>query len=203
MHVFGDWRTRALAGFAGSMVVCGCTNDAASPHDIDGDAGGSGGQKGGPAGLLDDPSIPQCTISSSTADLRVTGTLAGQPVNIQMIPTSNIQSGELDVLDSYLTDAGYQIRYDLSLKWSGSLTEGVVTPLTGGSVYVPENQPGGGQFYCFSEGEFAPVAPAEQTGTGKLFKFRLRTFSANEDCSGGSVAGSLDGCMYRLNDYLP
>ena len=153
-------------------------------------------------GLFGDPAIPTCNIGNSS-DMKVTGTISGQTVNMQQGPISNIATGDLQVLDSYLTDAGYQIRIDLEIKWTGSLAEGVVSNVIGGNVYITKGQPGAGLFYCFSQGEFGPVPKAEQTGVGKLFKFRLGTLQANEDCSGGPVSGELTGCIYRTNTYLP
>jgi hypothetical protein len=224
---------RAVAALAITIATSGCSSDSTSsgpdtasggtgtalpdaPATGGGGTGGAasgigGGTTGGDAGgpsdlpsLYTDPEIPTCQVGSA-ADLQIQGTIAGQAVAMQWIPTSNIAGGDLQVMNSVPTDTGYELRIDLELTWSGSLSEGTVTPLDGGSLYLREDQPGGGQFYCFSSGELGPLPASDQPaeGGGKSFKFRVGSLALNADCSGGPVAGELVGCIYRLNSYLP
>jgi len=134
------------------------------------------------------------------ADFELRGTIDGQPITIGQPVSSNITSGNLQVLSV----ANGEVRTDLDLRWTGALSEGGVMNLAQGSLYVPAGQPGGDRFYCFAGGDFGPVPAAEQpSAEGKLFEFRLRQLSAGADCSGGQVAGDLKGCLFRTNTLLP
>lgn len=81
----------------------------------------------------------------------------------------------------------------------------MASKLFGDAFWVPEDQPGGGRFYCIVHGEFGPVPADEQPAGGKsaAFKFRIDRAYGEADCSGGEVEVDLRGCILRNNGLIP
>jgi len=195
-----------MMGFSIAVNACS-SSDSTGPGNarsnpvVDAAAGAGGASNAGQS-LFSDPTVPACTISSAFSDMRLGGTISGQPVSTDQVPGTYFETGRIYVPDTYRTDAGYQLRNDLDLHWNGKLADGQIMELTGGSVYVPAGQPGGDKTYCFAKGELAVYA-ADPMNAGRLFKFRLDDLSLNADCSGGSIPGELVGCIHRYNPTLP
>ena len=195
-------KTQWHFGFAllGLWATLACSDS--SSADASGAGPGTDGAPSSAQDLFSDPNVPSCTISSSVSDMRIRGTIDGQLVSVQQIPGTYFEQGRLYVPDGYLTDAGYKSRNDLDLGWSGKLGDGQLVELTGGSVYIPADQPRGDMTYCFAKGQLAVYA-ADPMNAGRLFKFRLRELAVNADCSGGPVTGELVGCIHRYNPDIP
>jgi hypothetical protein len=97
--------------------------------------------------------------------------------------------------DVITVDGGPAVRNDLYLEWSGNLAQGTTAPLTGRQLRVPDDQPGGGRFYCITSDEIG--AAPERGVSMELIKLRIDGLREEENCSGPVVIADLRGCMFR------
>jgi hypothetical protein len=148
--------------------------------------------------LFIDPEVPTCQTEGN----KIVGRLDGKDVAFDVGFSSNIGAGHFE----YLEARNNEVVIPLSLSWlPRNLEKGVAATLFGDVIWVPEDQPGGGRFYCITHGEFGPV-PADEQPTARnsaAFKFRIDGAYAEADCSGGEVEADLRGCILRNNGLIP
>jgi hypothetical protein len=150
--------------------------------------------------VFTDPLVPTCE-PGNFSHWTVTGTLGGAAFSIDLswVPSQlNPTSLELPaVIDG-------AIRNDLVLKWAQTIVEGQGTPLTGGKLWLPEDQPMGGQFLCITQGDLGALpAVYYSEGDGRPFRFRITGARLGEDCTGPQVNVALYSCLYRTSSYIP
>jgi hypothetical protein len=138
--------------------------------------------------------VPVCGPGFST--VKIKGMLNGIPIDLVMEASSNMSGG--------LSIGFYDIPMDnMLLLWDGYFTEGVATPLTGGSMVFSSEHPAEGE-YCILAGDIGPEPDPRRHGPDtSLLRFRIGSVTVGADCSAPPIDTNLRACMFRNNGFIP
>jgi hypothetical protein len=160
-----------------------------------------GGSNGGDANGGDDALLsqaPQC-LAGETA-LRIEGSIGGSPVNDQRSTNVSVRITN-SVTSTFDSPAGNVVgnlipqpqpsEVEIHLEWSGTVSVGQTSPITGGSLVAPSGTPYAGQTLCITEGAVGFVDGGSEDG---VFKFEVSELRGGADCTGEVMPVELRGC---------
>jgi hypothetical protein len=189
------------AGTGGSQAGAGAAGSSLGGAGGTATAGGTtaAGGTAGSSGLAPPFDSPLQCGKDGLAWLRIQGTLDGQAFLAEVTGTSNITYGQLSGEGVVLE---WPIERDAQGVEISQLRFKKTVSLTGATLEAPAGQPFAGETLCIKSGLLGVAPDNQQPETGILFRFLIDGLARGAACD-QPVAGTLDGCWFRSNSFLP